>query len=60
MSFEAGQMYACANCGAEIQVTRSANMEMAGDMNPTCCCGQEMQLASAQGANSQRSQGPAA
>ncbi|MCK9485848.1 MAG: hypothetical protein M0R73_03990 [Dehalococcoidia bacterium] len=63
MSFEAGQVYACSNCGAEIQVTRSADAGMAADMNPMCACGQEMnsQGASAQGANPQRqSQGPMA
>lgn len=61
MSFMAGQVYACTNCGAEIQVTRSANADQSGDMNPTCCCGQEMQHTggSAQGASPQvHSQGP--
>ncbi len=61
--FEAGQVYTCSNCGAEIQVTRSANMEQGGDESPVCCCGQAMQHAgaSAQGAQPQRhAQGPTA
>ena len=40
-----GEKYQCPNeeCGCEINVTRGSKMDDA-DQNPTCCCGEEMEL----------------
>lgn len=40
-----GEKYQCSNedCGCEISVTRASQLEDAED-NPTCCCGEEMEL----------------
>ena len=44
MAFQEGDKYKCpdAECGCEIQVTKSVAPGKGGDQNPTCCCGKEM------------------
>lgn len=45
MALQQGETYHCPDpgCGCEIKVTRGAASENAGDENPRCCCGREMQ-----------------
>ena len=51
-----GEKYQCTNedCGCEISVTRASQIEESEAQNPTCCCGEEMELmeSSARGASS--------
>ena len=44
MAMKMGDTFTCPNpdCGCQVQVTRSAKTD-AGDKNPRCCCGAEMQ-----------------
>lgn len=60
-----GEKYQCTNedCGCEISVTRASQIEESEAQNPTCCCGEEMELvesgaksASSRGAGSSKSQ----
>lgn len=51
-----GEKYQCTNdeCGCQISVTKASQLEDESDMqNPTCCCGEEMELmeAGARGAS---------
>lgn len=41
-----GEKYQCTNeeCGCEISVTKSSQMDDSEGENPTCCCGEEMEL----------------
>ena len=45
MVLQTGERYQCPeqNCGCEIEVTKGAASADAGDENPRCCCGEEMQ-----------------
>jgi hypothetical protein len=51
-----GEKYQCTNedCGCEISVTKASQIEEAEAQNPTCCCGEEMELmeSGARGASS--------
>lgn len=48
MALKQGEKYRCPkiDCGCEIQVTKGAG-SAGGDEKPRCCCGSEMQLATA-------------
>jgi hypothetical protein len=50
-----GEKYRCTNdeCGCEITVTRASEIDESEAQNPTCCCGEEMELAT--GKSSSRS-----
>jgi len=41
-----GEKYQCTNedCGCQITVTRASEIEESEAQNPTCCCGEEMEL----------------
>ena len=41
-----GEKYQCTNedCGCEITVTKSSELDEGEAQNPTCCCGEEMEL----------------
>jgi hypothetical protein len=41
-----GEKYQCTNedCGCQISVTKASQIEEAEAQNPTCCCGEEMEL----------------
>jgi hypothetical protein len=41
-----GEKYQCTNedCGCEISVTKASQVEESEAQNPTCCCGEEMEL----------------
>jgi len=41
-----GEKYQCTNeeCGCEISVTKSSQIADSESQNPTCCCGEEMEL----------------
>ena len=41
-----GEKYPCTNedCGCEISVTKASQIEESEAQNPTCCCGEEMDL----------------
>ena len=45
MTLRKGEHYRCTNpaCGCEIEVTRGPQGSGAGNQNPRCCCGQEME-----------------
>jgi hypothetical protein len=55
-----GEKYQCPNeeCGCEINVTRASQLDDA-DQNPTCCCGEEMELVESGGAKSVAGRGGA-
>lgn len=42
-----GEKYRCTNdeCGCEISVTKASQIDESEAQNPTCCCGEEMELA---------------
>jgi len=42
MALMAGEMYRCEHCQCSIEVTKSANPAFAGDLDPRCCCGEQM------------------
>ena len=41
-----GEKYQCTNedCGCQITVTKGSQIEESEAENPTCCCGEEMEL----------------
>jgi len=41
-----GEKYQCTNedCGCQISVTQTSQLEESELQNPTCCCGEEMEL----------------
>lgn len=41
-----GEKYQCTNedCGCQISVTKGSEIDDADAENPTCCCGEEMEL----------------
>lgn len=41
-----GEKYQCTNedCGCQISVTKSSELDESEAQNPTCCCGEEMEL----------------
>jgi len=41
-----GEKYQCTNeeCGCQISVTKASQLEETQAENPTCCCGEEMEL----------------
>lgn len=41
-----GEKYQCTNeeCGCEISVTKGSRLDESEAENPTCCCGEEMEL----------------
>ena len=41
-----GEKYQCTNedCGCQISVTKASQVEESEAQNPTCCCGEEMEL----------------
>ena len=58
-----GEKYQCTNedCGCQITVTKASQIDESEAQNPTCCCGEEMELmetaarsASARGGSSGR------
>jgi hypothetical protein len=44
MALKQGEVYACSDpqCGCEMTVTKGAAPGKGGELNPRCCCGQEM------------------
>ena len=46
-----GEKYRCTNddCGCEISVTKASQIDESEAQNPTCCCGEEMELATSKG-----------
>jgi hypothetical protein len=41
-----GEKYQCTNedCGCQITVTKASQIDESEAQNPTCCCGEEMEL----------------
>lgn len=41
-----GEKYQCTNreCGCQISVTKASRIDESEAQNPTCCCGEEMEL----------------